>query len=130
MAPEISKVSGPNSGLQPTLADRVKARVAEAERSLELGSTETNGAPRKRGRPPRAKKTSTLGLSQASKRESESLLKVYREMRELYRGYRRRAGTPAVPELRSAVTAFKRGQSLTSLVVIASFLDDRKLLAW
>lgn len=130
MAPENSKVSGPKAGLQPTLADRVKARVAEAERSLELGATETNGAPRKRGRPPRAKKTSTLALSQASKRESESLLKVYREMREIYRGYRRRAGTPAVPELRTAVTAFKRGQSLTSLVVIASFLDDRKLLAW
>jgi hypothetical protein len=35
-----------------------------------------------------------------------------------------------VPELRSAVAAFKRGQSLTSLVQIASFLDDRKLLAW
>jgi hypothetical protein len=129
MAPEISKVSGPNSGLQPTLSDRVKARVAEAERAIELRSTDTNG-PRKRGRPARAKKTSTLGLSQVSKRESESLLKVYAEMRELYRGYRRRAGTPAVPELRSAVHAFKRGQSLTSLVVIASFLDDRKLLAW
>jgi hypothetical protein len=51
-------------------------------------------------------------------------------MRGLYRNYRRKAGTPAVPELRSAVHAFKRGQSLTSLVHIASFLDDRKLLGW
>jgi hypothetical protein len=63
-------------------------------------------------------------------REAQSLQTVYREMRGLYRNYRREAGTAAVPELRSAVAAFKRGQSLTSLVQIASFLDDRKLLAW
>jgi len=31
---------------------------------------------------------------------------------------------------RTAVQAFKKGQSLTSLVEIASFLDDRKLLVW
>jgi hypothetical protein len=65
-----------------------------------------------------------------AERELRSLQTVYREMRALYRSHRRQAGTAAVPELRSAVQAFKRGQSLTSLVQIASFLDDRKLLGW
>jgi hypothetical protein len=55
---------------------------------------------------------------------------VYCEMRAIYRSYRRKTGETAVPELRSAVLAFNRGQSLTSLVHIATFLDDRKLLAW
>jgi hypothetical protein len=88
----------------PTLTDRVRARVAQAER--------------------------LLAKSSAGEREARSLRRVYCEMRTLYRTYRRQAGTPAVPELRSAVSDFKRGQSLASLVHIASFLDDRKLLTW
>jgi len=35
-----------------------------------------------------------------------------------------------VPELREAVQAFKKGPSLTSLVGVAVFLDDRSLLTW
>jgi hypothetical protein len=103
----------PNSDSSPinprrTLADRVQARVAEAERLLT---------------PPR--KNSLLAQG-----DTRSLRKVYREMRTVYRNYRRQTGSPAVAELRTAVQAFKKGQSLTSLVEIASFLDDRKLLAW
>jgi len=103
----------PNSDLNPmnparTLADRVQARVAEAERLLT---------------PPR--KNSLLAQG-----DTRSLRKVYREMRTVYRNYRRQTGSPAVAELRTAVQAFKKGQSLTSLVEIASFLDDRKLLVW
>ena len=59
-----------------------------------------------------------------------SLGKVYAEMRTLYRSYRRRAGAPELPELRSAVRAYKRGPSLASLTHIATFLDDRNLLGW
>jgi hypothetical protein len=101
-----------------TLTDRVRAQVAEAGRLLD-----------NRARGKTAKRASLAG-SFETQREAQSLQTVYREMRGLYRNYRRKAGTPAVPELRSAVHAFKRGQSLTSLVHIASFLDDRKLLGW
>ena len=93
---------------RPTLADRVQARVAEAERLLN---------------PPRTK-------SLAAEGDGRSLRKVYREMRTLYRNYRRQTGSPPVAELRVAVQAFKKGQSLTSLIQIAAFLDDRKLLGW
>jgi len=111
---------------RPTLADRVKARVAQAERSINEQAREAN-LKNKRGRPPKA---APLTNSALAERDVQSLRKVYREMRMLYRGYRRQTGTPAVAELRSAVDAFKKGESLTSLVQIASFLDDRKLLAW
>jgi hypothetical protein len=88
----------------PTLTDRVRAHVAKHA-------------------------ASGTGTSKAQ-REAQSMQTVYREMRGLYRSYRREARTAAVPELRSAVHAFRRSQSLTSLVQIATFLDDRKLLAW
>jgi hypothetical protein len=51
-------------------------------------------------------------------------------MKTTYQRYRRQTGKPAVPALRDAVRAFKRGQSLASLVDVATFLDDRGLLAW
>ncbi|HSE66713.1 MAG TPA: hypothetical protein VLB12_06985 [Gemmatimonadales bacterium] len=106
MTSDASQVSDLNP-TDPTLTDRVRAHLAHLTKDA----------------------ASVTGTSQAQ-REAQSLQRAYREMRGLYRNYRRKAGTPAVPELRSAVHAFRRGQSLTSLVHIASFLDDRKLLAW
>ena len=119
MTSDASKVSDLNpNDPSSTLTDRVRAQVAEAGRLLD-----------NRGRGKNAKRASLTGGFE-TQREAQSLQTVYREMRGLYRNYRRKAGTPAVPELRSAVHAFRRGQSLTSLVHIASFLDDRKLLVW
>jgi hypothetical protein len=112
MATSKSPNSNRNPNPLPTLADRVKERVAEAELYFDQQPS-----------------TSFTDASQAH-RETQSLRKVYCEMRSLYRAYRRATGRPAVPELRSAVQAFRRGSSLKSLVHIASFLDDRKLLAW
>ena len=63
-------------------------------------------------------------------RERRSLRRVYRELRGTYRKHRRQSGQTALPELREAVHAFKRGPSLTSLVSVAIFLDERGLLAW
>ena len=131
MTTDASQVSDLNpTDPSSTLTDRVRAHVAEAERLLYNRAPKAN-AKHKQLRPtlltkPAASLTDSLG----AQREVQSLQTVYREMRALYRSYRRRAGTAAVPELRSAVHAFKRGQSLTSLVHIASFLDDRKLLGW
>lgn len=112
----------------PTLADRVKARVAEAERKLEKRSQ--GGNSKSNHLHPTIFDAASLTNSSGAQREAHSLRTVYHEMRALYRGYRRRTGRPAVPELRSAVQAFNRGGSLKSLVDIASFLDDRKLLGW
>lgn len=106
-----------------TLSDRVRGRVAEAGRSIE-GKTV---------KPPRRKRPtlSTLPDEQRSEKlETSSLLKVYRELRSTYRQHRASTGQAADPALREAVTAFKKGPSLTSLTSVAAFLEDRKLLSW
>jgi hypothetical protein len=66
----------------------------------------------------------------AGRDEIQSLRSVYSEMRGIYRRYRRQTGSRSIPELRDAVRAFRRGPSLPCLVNIATFLDDRNLLAW
>jgi hypothetical protein len=111
-----------------TLTERVKARVAEAALEDRTGRAKTKG---KHLRPPRAARPASLlteGLE--AQREAQSLRRVYCEMKVTYQRYRRQTGKPAVPALRDAVRAFKRGQSLTSLTEVATFLDDRGLLAW
>ena len=109
-----------------TLADRVKTRVEQARLHLDNGTGESKPPRKKRASQPIA----SLGSSSEADRELRSLRKVYCEMRGLYRRYRRESGSAAVPELRSAVHAFRRGESLASLTHIAAFLDDRKLLSW
>ncbi|MGE0443492.1 MAG: hypothetical protein AB7L66_18680 [Gemmatimonadales bacterium] len=102
-----------------TLTDRVRARVDGAV------DQEGGGKAAKRARQP-----SSLTNGNAESREARSIDQVYCEMRTLYRRYRRRTKRPAVPALREAVQAYKRGPSLPRLVAVASFLDDRGLLGW
>lgn len=124
----------PNSSLKPdvlpTLADRVKERVAEAEQYFDKRSGETTRKPRHLRPTTLTESGGSFADASRAHRETQSLGRVYGEMRALYRDYRRKTGRPAVPELRSAVQAFRRGKSIKSLVHIASFLDDRKLLGW
>ena len=112
------------------LAERVKSRVAEV--SLTLERRNGSGAPG--AKRPRAARSSAPAGGQLSRpdaeREAQSLLRVYREMRKTYQQYRKKTGRPAVPALREAVHAFKRGPSLSSLVGVAVFLEDRGLLGW
>ena len=116
---------------RPTLTDRVKDRVAKIEAELER--REGTPAPKTS----KAKKrTPSLGSAAAASRngngelETRSLNRVYGELKTTYQQYRKQTGRAAVPELREAVQAFKKGPSLTSLVGVAVFLDDRSLLTW
>jgi hypothetical protein len=89
-----------SSGSAKTLTERVKARVA------------------------------TAGGGSDPDSESRSLRRVYGEMRSKYHRYRKETGRSSLPALREAVHAFKKGPSLTSLVGVATFLDERGLLPW
>jgi hypothetical protein len=130
MAKNTARSAPKNSNsFERTLTDRVRDRIAEAGEALDRAK-------------PRGKKTSKLGntrlgMSTAGPkadaealRESRSINRVYRELRGTYRKHRRDSGQAALPELREAVHAFKRGPSLASLVTVAAFLDERGLLAW
>jgi hypothetical protein len=113
-----------------TLTERVTARVTEA--GLALDARVGKAAPaRQRLRAPRlAGQASPLKEGTEAQREARSLRRVYCEMKATYRRYRRQTGSPAVPALREAVRAYKRGKNLALLVNVATFLDDRELLAW
>lgn len=114
-----------------SLTERVKGRVSEARLALDRPAPGVASKPNQVRRA-RAKKPASGPLSSAdTDREAQSLRRVYRELKATYRRYRRETGRPPqVPALREAVHAFRRGPSLTSLVGVAAFLDDRGLLAW
>jgi hypothetical protein len=62
-------------------------------------------------------------------RESESLRRVFRDFRTLYRRYRSQTGGRVAPGLRDAAYNFRADPSLASLVAVAAFLDERDLLS-
>jgi hypothetical protein len=117
----------PLRSYERSLTDRVRDRVAEASRALDRSKPGE-------GRSSKAKR-SRLAASGAkpisdATRENRSLIRVYRELRGTYRRHRAQSGQAALPELREAVHAFKKGPSLPALVSVAVFLDERGLLAW
>lgn len=103
------------------LTDRVRARVAEAARTL-----------KPRTRKPGARKSLRSPTLQTPTQspETRSLRRVFKELAVTHREYRARTGQRASPALRDAARAFKQTPSLPSLVIVAAFLDEDGLLAW
>ncbi|HJR35705.1 MAG TPA: hypothetical protein VJ817_12190 [Gemmatimonadales bacterium] len=116
---------------RPTLTDRVKDRVAKIEAELERREgTPAPKTSKAKKRTPSLGSAATASKNGNGELETRSLNRVYGELKTTYQQYRKSTGRSAVPELREAVQAFKRGPSLTSLVGVAVFLDDRSLLTW
>lgn len=113
--------------IRRTLTDRVRDRVAEMATQIDGGTplAKPKATKSKAGRSATAAK-----LNAVAERELRSLLLVYRDMKTTYQEYRKQTGKPSVPELKEAVHAFTKGPSLTSLVGVAAFLEDRNLLVW
>jgi hypothetical protein len=63
-------------------------------------------------------------------RETQSLRRVFHDLGDSYRLYRRRTGEPVKPALREAAYQFRQAPSLTSLVSVAAFLDELQILTW
>ena len=103
-----------------SLTDRVRARVAEVGLTLDE---------RARAARPKARRSASSQPPELA-REARSLRRVFEEFGDAHRQYRLRTGQHASPALRDAAHAFKRAPSLTSLVVVAGFLDEDGLLAW
>ena len=117
---------------RPTLTDRVKDRVAKVEAELERreGTAVAKTPKASKRRTPSLGSVAAASRNGDGEREARSLNRVYGELKTTYQQYRKQTGRSAVPELREAVQAFKKGPSLTSLVGVAAFLDDRSLLTW
>jgi hypothetical protein len=61
-------------------------------------------------------------------RVTQSLKQVFRDLGVSYRRYRSQVGGPVVPGLRDAAYNFRAQPSFASLVTVAGFLDELKLL--
>jgi hypothetical protein len=86
----------------------VIARIKHARQDVERRSRRE----RARGRVPRVADS-----------DARALRRVFLDLGESYRSYRRRTGEPVVPEVRDAALRFRRELDLTSLVSVAASLE-------
>lgn len=71
------------------------------------------------------------GRRRSTDRDARALRRVFLDMGDSYRTYRKRTGEPVVQEVRDAALRFKRDQNLSSLVSVAAMLQrvDGELLS-
>jgi hypothetical protein len=121
----ISAPGGSTADGQSSLTERVRSRVAEADRSIDRRP----GTARRRSKSIKASSIARPAPSETD-RSTRSLRRVFHELGTTHREYRKRTGQRVPPDLREAAHAFKREPSLTSLVTVAGYLDELGILAW
>jgi hypothetical protein len=90
------------------LTERVITRIKDARRDIQVRSrTSPAKGPKRRG----------------SDGDARALRRVFLDLGESYRNYRRRTGEPIAPEIREAALRFRRELDLPSLVSVAASLD-------
>ena len=110
----LDKSGSAGADLPQSLTDRVRARVTEAALSVDRRARATR---------PRARRSDEV-------REAQSLRRVFRDMGDTYRHYRRRTGEAVSPDVRAAAVGFKQKPTLASLVLVAAYLDGLDILTW
>lgn len=118
------------TGSQQSLVDRVRDRVLRANRALERRDTASRPRIRRPSAQRRTKPSAETPSGAPLTRESRALRTVFRDLAVTHQRYRQRTGETVSPALRAAARAFKQEPSLLSLVPVAGFLDDLKLLEW
>jgi len=101
----------------PTLTDRVLAQIHEARRPVGR-------------RPRRSRASAALARTPEQLQEARSLRRVFLDLGDAYRQYRRRTDAPVSAAVRDAATRFRKEPSVTSLVSVAERLDELKILTW
>ena len=129
--PELTSIPG-SSGhdSDPTLTDRVLARVQAARQAADLRAKATRSrASRRRSRAsdPLAAHA-TRSPEQVS--EARSLRRVFLDLGDYYRDYRRRTGAPVSADVRTAADKFRRELTMPTLVSVAARLEKLDILPW
>ena len=101
----------------PSLTDRVLAQVHEARRAISR-------------RPPRRRRGTASLENTPERTEARSLRRVFTDLGDSYRTYRRKTAAPVSPAVREAATRFRKEPSVASLVSVAAQLDELKILSW
>jgi hypothetical protein len=105
------------------------AQVHEAGLAVDRKSSASR--PKARRRPPIANlRPAGNALVPEEVRAQRSLRRVFLDMGDSYRAYRRRTGEPVSAEVRGLADRFRREQDTTSLVAVAASLDALGVLAW
>jgi hypothetical protein len=130
--PEVpSRRGASNSDPQAkTLTDRVAARVNEAA----LAADRRAGSTRPKSTRHRSRASDRLAAdvtrSAEQLREARSLRRVFLDLGDCYRDYRRRTGAPVSDDVRDAATRFRRELTMPALVSVAASLDQLEILSW
>jgi hypothetical protein len=104
------------------------AQVHEAGLAVDRKTAATR--PKTRRRRADVTRPSDEPLAPAQVREQRSLRRVFLDMGDSYRAYRRRTGEPVSAEVRGLADHFRREQDVTSLVAVAASLDALDVLTW
>lgn len=126
MSPNSGSSAAPAEQPETPLIERVRNRVRRAHGLIDRRDSR---ARRRMG----GSGDATLmgsGSSAPISREVRALRVVFREMGRTHRQYRRQTQAPISTDLRSAAIAFRQEPSLMSLIPVASFLDEMRLLEW
>jgi hypothetical protein len=127
--PSLPRKSG-SGGPSQTLTDRVMARVNDAAVAADLRASSSR--PRSTRR--RSRISDPLAAdatrSPAQVRETRSLRRVFLDLGDCYREYRRRTGAPVSEDVRAAANRFRRELSVPTLVSVAASLDQLEILPW
>lgn len=70
------------------------------------------------------------GRSRSKDLESRSLVRVFKDLGNSYRAYRRSTGQPVSTDIRTAAERFRKERSVTNLVSVAASLDRLEILSW
>jgi len=130
MSDSLSRPAKPDSSAFPkSLTDRVMARVHEAGLAVDKRTAATRPKARRRRSDPSVR-TNGLTHTPEEVREARTLRRVFLDMGDSYRDYRRRTGEPVSADVRGAADRFRKERNVISLVAVAASLDALDVLTW
>lgn len=125
-----SSLSGASDSDSQTLADRVLARVNDAALAVDRRSK----ASRPRSSRRRSEASDPLSAdatrSPEQVRQARSLRRVFLDLGDCYREYRKRTGAPVSEDVRAAADRFRHEITMPTLVGVAASLDQLDILPW
>jgi hypothetical protein len=121
--------AGSNADAQ-SLTDRVLARVNDAALAADLRDRASRPKARRRRPSPSDSLAASATQSPEQLRTARSLRRVFLDLGDSYREYRRRTGAPVSEDVRAAADRFRRERNVTALVSVAASLDQLEILPW
>jgi hypothetical protein len=130
MSHSPSRPSGSDSTPSPQpLTDRVLARIRDASLAIDRHARATRPRSGRRHSDSQPRPADVTGTPEQV-REARSLRRVFIDLGNSYREYRRRTGAEVSPEVRDAACQFRREPNVASLVAVAASLDELEALPW